>query len=100
MPAQEKGIDVALAVDLVMMVARHECDVAVVFSSDTDLLPAIEAAIALRPGDSPCCEVAAWAGPGMRPRALSVRGARLRQHLLGPDDFRAVADVNDYARAR
>lgn len=99
-PAQEKGIDVALAVDLVMMVARDECDIAIVFSSDTDLLPALEAVIALKPGDPLCCEVAAWAGPGMRPRALAVRGVRLRQHLLGPDDFRAVADVNDYARAR
>ena len=99
-PAQEKGVDVALAVDLVMMVARHECDVAIVFSSDTDLLPALEAVLALRPGEPPVCQVAAWVAPGARPRALRPRGVRLRQHLLGPDDFRAVADGTDYARAR
>ena len=96
-PVQEKGIDVALAVDIVM-VAREECDVAIVFSSDTDLLPALEAVIALQSGQAPRCEVAAWAAPGVRPRALSVRGVRLRQHLLGPDDFHAVADGTDYAR--
>jgi hypothetical protein len=98
-PAQEKGIDVALAVDLVMMVARDECDVAIVFSSDSDLLPALEAVIALRPSQAPRCEVAAWAAPGVRPRALSVRGVRLRQHLLGRVAFRAVADGTDYTRA-
>lgn len=38
-PAQEKGIDVALAVDVVMMAARREFDVGVLFSSDTDLVP-------------------------------------------------------------
>ena len=99
-PAQEKGIDVALAVDLVMMVARHECDVAIVFSSDTDLLPALEAVIALRLGEAPACEVAAWVAPGARPRTLCPRGVTLRQHLLGPDHIRAVADATDYARAR
>jgi uncharacterized LabA/DUF88 family protein len=42
-PAQENGIDVALAVDFVMMVARSECDVGILFSSDTELVPALEA---------------------------------------------------------
>ena len=98
--AQEKGIDVALAVDFVMMVARSECDVGILFSSDTDLAPALEAVLALRPGDPPACEVAAWTAPSGRPRSLSVRGARLRRHLLSEADFRAVADVTDYTRAR
>ena len=94
--AQEKGIDVALAVDFVMMVARSECDVGILFSSDTDLAPALEAVLALRPGDPPACEVAAWAAPSGRPQSLSVRGTRLRRHLLSEADFRAVADVTDY----
>jgi hypothetical protein len=97
-PAQEKGIDVALAVDFVMMAARREFDVGVLFSSDTDLVPALEAVIALRPGSPPACEVAAWAAPGMRPRTLSVRGVRLRRHLLAAADHRAVADETDYTR--
>jgi uncharacterized LabA/DUF88 family protein len=98
-PAQEKGIDVALAVDFVMMVARCECDVGILFSSDTDLVPALEAVIALRPGDPPACDVAAWAAPGGRPRSLSVRAARIRRHLLGESDYCAVADPTDYTRS-
>jgi len=53
--AEEKSIDVALAVDFVMMVARRECDVGILFSSDTDLVPALEAVLALRPGEPPAC---------------------------------------------
>ena len=98
--AEEKGIDVALAVDFLMMVARHGCDVGILFSSDTDLVPALEAVLELRPGDPPACEVAAWAAPGGRPRSLSVRGASVRPHLLSEVDFRAVADPTDYTRAR
>jgi uncharacterized LabA/DUF88 family protein len=93
--AQEKGIDVALAVDFVMTVARSECDVGILFSSDTDLTPALEAVIALRPGDPPACEVAAWAAPGGRPRSLAVRAARVRRHLLTEVDYRSVADLTD-----
>jgi len=98
--AQEKGIDVALAVDFVMMVARSECDVGILFSSDTDLVPALEAVLALRPGDPPACEVAAWAAPGGRPRSLSVPAASIRRRLLPEADFRSVADLTDYTRAR
>ena len=98
-PAQEKGIDVALAVDLVMMVARRECEVGILFSSDTDLVPALEAVLALRPEGPPACEVAAWAASGVRPRSLSVRGADIRRHVLSEADFRSVADLTDYTRS-
>jgi len=98
--AQEKGIDVALAVDYVMMVARRECDVGILFSSDTDLVPALEAVLELRPGDPPACEVAAWAAPGVRPRSLSVRGAHVRRHLLAEAEYWAVADPTDYTLSR
>jgi len=50
---------VALAVDFVVMVANRACDVGILFSSDTDLVPALEAVLALRPQDPPACEVAA-----------------------------------------
>lgn len=98
--AQEKGIDVALAVDFVMMAARRDCEVGILFSSDTDLVPALEAVLALRPGEPVSCEVAAWAAPGGRPRSLFVRGARIRRHLLTASDYRAVSDLTDYTRAR
>jgi hypothetical protein len=98
--AEEKGIDVALAVDFVLMAARGDYDVGVLFSSDTDLVPALEAVIELRPGEMPACEAAAWAPPAGRARVLSVRHAQLRQHLLKQLDFQAVADETDYARGR
>lgn len=98
--AQEKGIDVALAVDFVRMAARRDYDVGILFSSDTDLVPALGAVVALRPDDPVSCEVAAWAAPGGRPRSLSVRGARIRRHLLSEADYHAVADPTDYARSR
>lgn len=44
----EKGIDVAMAIDLVRMAMRKELDAAVVVSSDTDLVPAIEMVYELR----------------------------------------------------
>jgi uncharacterized LabA/DUF88 family protein len=40
-PREVPIIDVALAVDFVMMVARRDCDVGILFSSDTDLVPPV-----------------------------------------------------------
>jgi len=50
-PPREKGIDVKLAVDLVQSSMLAEYDVAVVFSGDTDLLPALEMAFPLHRAD-------------------------------------------------
>lgn len=41
----EKGVDVRLAVDIVSMAQEKKYDVAVVLSSDTDLIPAMQKAI-------------------------------------------------------
>ena len=41
-PAQEKGVDVALAVDFVKLDIEGEYDVGVMMSTDNDLLPALE----------------------------------------------------------
>ncbi len=43
-PAQEKGIDVMLAIELVQQAYKHTYDVLILASHDTDLEPAIEAA--------------------------------------------------------
>src|SRR6266571_444128 len=40
---QEKGIDVALAIDFVVMAVRKELDVGILMSTDTDMKPALEA---------------------------------------------------------
>lgn len=57
--ATEKGIDVSLAIDLVETVTGdNPPDVAIVFSNDTDLLPAVE--LSYRRGTH--TEVACWEG--------------------------------------
>lgn len=97
-PAQEKGIDVALALDVVTMAINSEYDVAIVMSTDTDVKPALEAVTALGGNPYPRCEVAAWSSRASHSRRLSIPGARLWCHWLGEEDYRAVADPTNYAR--
>lgn len=58
-PAGEKGIDVALAIDIVAMGMDNGYDAAILVSSDTDLMPAIETVFARKLGH---IELATWAG--------------------------------------
>ena len=41
-PIREKGVDVQIAIDLVIECAENNYDIAIVVSSDTDLIPAIK----------------------------------------------------------
>ena len=97
-PAEEKGVDVALAIDFVMMAVRGEYDVGVLMSTDTDLKPALEAVAGLVGHPYPRCEVAAWSARDQHSRRLSISGHRLWCHWLGEDDYRSVADATDYTR--
>ncbi|HEX6470402.1 MAG TPA: NYN domain-containing protein [Streptosporangiaceae bacterium] len=91
-PAVEKGIDVALAVDILRLAVVDDAyDVAVVFSGDSDLLPAIETVLELKCGH---IEVAAWRGGGKRLRVDGTSGPWC--HWLDEVDYRAVADPTDY----
>jgi uncharacterized LabA/DUF88 family protein len=56
--AREKGIDVLLAIDAVEWTLTDRCEVAVVFSHDTDLAPAVEALARLK--GVGCVETASW----------------------------------------
>ncbi len=95
--AQEKGIDVALAIDFVMMAVRREYDVGVLMSTDTDLKPALEAVAALKKTDGyPQAELAAWSVPGAHSRRLAVPGVNLWCHWLTEADYRSVMDYRDY----
>lgn len=70
-------------------------DIGVLVSSDTDLLPALEAVLGL-PSGSPTPEVAAWQPddrPGYR---LRVPGGQVRCNWLDRNDFLAAADSRDY----
>jgi hypothetical protein len=95
---REKGIDVLLAVDFVTMALNNAYDVGVIFSADTDLLPALEAVAALR-GDA-ACEVACWKPSDRSARRLVLPGKRIYCHYLSRSDYDHVADATDYTAAR
>ncbi|WP_229123178.1 NYN domain-containing protein [Enemella evansiae] len=89
-PANEKGIDVALAVDAVRLAIQHKTDVVIIFSHDKDLLPAVETVM-----DLPDChvEVAAW---NQCNRLRLAATHRPWCHYLDADDFETVRDHYDY----
>jgi hypothetical protein len=96
-PPREKGVDVALAVDLIESALLGEYDVGVVFSGDTDLLPAVETAFRRTP---PRIEVASWSGakPLWFPEFLAQSPPRYLPycHFLNADDFQSVRDHAHY----
>jgi uncharacterized LabA/DUF88 family protein len=90
--SEEKGIDVALAVDFVTMAVEGEYDIGVIASTDTDLRPALEYVIK-RPGV--LAEVAAWRSSRSLGQ-LSVPGQHVWCHRLVEADYNAVSDLTDY----
>lgn len=96
--AQEKGIDVAVAIDLIRRtLVESSCDIAVLVSADTDLLPAVELIVEVRGAHA--IEVATWKGPHWGPQPLALKGHPVRQHLLDERLYRAIEDPTDYARS-
>ncbi len=90
----EKGIDVSLAVDLVRLAMENGATgQVVVFSSDTDLVPAVELAVELR-GEA-FVEVAGWTGPHPSAALLDVAGAR--KLPLDRRIYDRVEDPTDYS---
>ena len=94
---QEKGIDVALAIDFVTLAVAGEYEVGVLMSTDTDLKPALEAVARLTPTRGVRAEVAAWSSAAGHSRRLSISSRRLYCHWLGKDAYNQVADPSDYA---
>lgn len=91
--AREKGIDVLIAVGMVLGAERDEFDVAVLFSADTDLVPAIEGVRSI----GKRCEVAGWTPPSGYGNALRVPG--MWCHWLDQTDYGRLHDSTDYTRA-
>jgi len=88
----EKGIDVAIAVDMIRLAMSGYMDAMILFSSDSDLMPAIEV---LRDFQSCQVEVAAW---WMAPR-IAFPGTQLPWcHYLNEADFAHVRDRYDYTK--
>ena len=94
--AEEKGVDVALAIDFVTLAVDATYDIGVIMSTDTDMKPALEF-VRTRYAGIRHVAVAAWHGPGGSSR-LSIEGLRTWCHWLSDADYRAVADLTNYAR--
>ena len=84
-PAQEKGIDVGLAVDFVKPAIVGKYHVGVMMSTDNDLLPALEVVRNPDPGRIQAA-VAARSAPKHHQRLLI-----LQCHWLDQADYNAVA---------
>jgi NYN domain len=97
---EEKGIDVALAMDFHAMAVRGEYDIGILMSTDTDLKPALEGVAQINENRRPRCEVAAWRSPSRPGRRLGITATRVWCHWLGPEEYKQVIDLTDYTVAR
>ncbi len=92
--AEEKGVDVALALDAVMGAVNKLYDAAIIASVDSDLAPVVEAILELqRQNGSPAVEVIAFKGLSKR---IGVSGQQLTERWISRLDWNAVADPTDY----
>lgn len=91
----EKGVDVELAIGAVETTVTNACDVAIIFSNDTDLLPAVEAIVRLK-GRS-AVETAAWKSDSYHVRLRSKPS--VFHHHLTERDFLAAERCVNYADA-
>ena len=97
--AQEKGIDVQLALDFAMMAVRGEYDIGILMSGDTDLHPALEEVMRL---GGKTVEVATWEPlPGRRRFRVRLAGlpANLQPycHWIDHADYQTIQDSTNYA---
>ena len=90
--AREKGVDVVLAVQMLLGAQRDEYDVAILFSADSDLIPAVVAVRLL----GKRCEVAAWRSPAGFRSALRIPG--VWRHWLDRADYERLHDPTDYTK--
>jgi len=95
-PPEEKGVDVQLALAAVEHVTSSPplCDVAVIFSHDTDLIPVVQTICRLASAAS--VETASWVSETYSAR-LRVPGARVFHHELSREVYEGVRDPVNYA---
>ena len=92
--AEQKGVDVALAVDFVALAIDREYNIGVIAAFDSDLRPALE--YVRRKCRNNCrVEVAAWDSPRVKSR-LSIPGDTIWCHWIDKDDYNIIADLTDY----
>lgn len=93
--AEEKGIDVALAIDAIRLAILGQLDVAILATTDTDQRPVLEAFHQLPMDEPPVVEVATWRSPAFSKR-LQVRDLHVWSHYLDGTAYRKVRDSRDY----
>jgi len=93
--AEEKGIDVQIAIDMVMRAVNKQLDVAILASTDTDQRPVLEAFHALPMEDPPVIEVSAWRSQTYSQK-LQVKGLHTWSHFTEDPEYRRVRDTRDY----
>ena len=91
---EEKGIDVALAIDFVALAVDGGYDIGVIASTDSDLRPALEF-VSRKCGERCRVQVASWTSPRTKSR-LSIPGKNVWCHWLHRTDYDAIADSTDY----
>lgn len=97
-PPREKGVDVQLAIDYVTLAVAGEFDVGVLFSTDTDLRPALEAVYNLNGANPPYPWVAGWKGPNCHRRRIKPSGGKHAPCAWLDDiSYLAVRDTARYA---
>ena len=94
-PPAQKGVDVALALDFVIMAIEGEYDIGIIFSTDTDLRPALEF-IASR--GCPKGEVACWWSDRSQ-SYLSISNAKVWSHRLTEQAYKSICDYTDYNKS-
>lgn len=93
---REKGIDVQLAIDFVVMAVRGEYDVGILVSADTDLIPALDAVYDLNGADKPWPEVAGWRGSFEQKRITATRPRNITGLWIAQDEYDQMKDETDY----
>ncbi|MCC6791842.1 MAG: NYN domain-containing protein [Thermomicrobiales bacterium] len=92
---EEKGIDVALAIDAVTMAINRELDVAMLASTDTDQRPVLEAFAALPIDPAPTLETVAWMSRTFS-KKLQAPDVETFVHRLSKTAYEKVHDDRDY----
>lgn len=94
-PPREKGIDVELAIAAVEWTITDKCDVAIIFSHDTDLIPAIEMTSRLQ---GPAhVETASWSSTDFN-RRLRTKPP-VYHHYIDEVSFKGVETLVNYAHS-
>ena len=95
----EKGIDVELAIDVVLGGVEGRFDVGIIYSADTDMLPAIEKIQRRTDLISARVEAANWWNPPELEFQLGNE-AGIWTHRLDSQDYEQVRDPRNYTRRR